>query len=342
MGPYAWNALFFFLLIAATSSPDHVHFYKLNRHHNHGLASFRSHRVAPGLSFDFYKASCPQAHHIIARGVRERMLKNPSEAAGLLRILFHDCFVQGCDASILLEGPFSEQNTPPNNASLRMSSIKLLDTIKEDLEWVCPGIVSCADVIALAAREAVFLAGGPLIPMPSGRRDSQTPAPNKFVLKSLPTPLDSFAKLHKNFMDHGLNLQDLVALSGGHSIGEAHCRTVDFQLFPKVSPDIAEIFVHNISKVCLPTRPKAELTIHLDFLSKDHFDNNYFKNVLAKRALFHSDSVLMDNPQSKKLVELYAQSQAKFFEQFSVSMLKLSQTLILTGHEGEVRRKCTT
>mgnify|MGYP002776873145 FL=1 len=71
--------------------------------------------------------------------------------------------MQGCDASILLKQPISEQIATPNNASLRESSIQIIEDIKTKLEAACPGIVSCADIISLSTTVALQLVN-PLFP----------------------------------------------------------------------------------------------------------------------------------------------------------------------------------
>lgn len=63
---------------------------------------------------------------------------------------------QGCDASVLLDdtGSFvGEKTANPNNNSLR--GFNVVDDIKAKLEKACPGVVSCADILALAARDSV-------------------------------------------------------------------------------------------------------------------------------------------------------------------------------------------
>lgn len=65
------------------------------------------------------------------------------------------CAWQGCDASILLDTvgtTKSEKDTIPN---LTLSGFDVIDDVKAKVEQVCPGVVSCADILALAARDSV-------------------------------------------------------------------------------------------------------------------------------------------------------------------------------------------
>lgn len=66
--------------------------------------------------------------------------------------------LQGCDGSLLLDDTpdmLGEKLSLSNINSLR--SYEVVDEIKEALENVCPGIVSCADIIIMASRDAVAL-----------------------------------------------------------------------------------------------------------------------------------------------------------------------------------------
>ncbi|GER47048.1 peroxidase [Striga asiatica] len=116
----------------------------------------------PALRTAFYSETCPQAE-AIARGVlRQAMAREIRIAASVMRLQFHDCLVNDCDGSLLLDDTpnmVGEKLALSNIDSLR--SYEVIDEIKEALERTCPGIVSCADIIIMAARDAVLLSEGP-------------------------------------------------------------------------------------------------------------------------------------------------------------------------------------
>lgn len=66
--------------------------------------------------------------------------------------------LQGCDGSILLDDTSSsmgEKTAGPNNNSVR--GFDVVDKIKSRVERLCPGVVSCADILAIIARDSVLL-----------------------------------------------------------------------------------------------------------------------------------------------------------------------------------------
>ena len=64
------------------------------------------------------------------------------------------CLLQGCDGSILIARSSAERNALPN---LSLRAFEVIDDAKAQTEATCPGVVSCADILALAARDAVHL-----------------------------------------------------------------------------------------------------------------------------------------------------------------------------------------
>nr|GMD62940.1 lignin-forming anionic peroxidase-like [Ipomoea batatas] len=98
---------------------------------------------------------------ILLRRRRQTVSTERRMAASLLRLHFHDCFVEGCDASILLdESPTikSEKTALPNLGSVR--GYDVIEAAKGELEKACSGIVSCVDVLSVAAHDATVAVGG--------------------------------------------------------------------------------------------------------------------------------------------------------------------------------------
>uniref|UniRef100_A0A803QU26 peroxidase n=1 Tax=Cannabis sativa TaxID=3483 RepID=A0A803QU26_CANSA len=115
--------------------------------------------LTKGLSWQFYAKSCPSAESIIRKELKKIFKNDIAQAAGLLRLHFHDCFVQGCDGSVLLDGSASgpsEKDAPPN-LTLRATAFKIINDLRALIHKKCGRVVSCADITALAARDSVFL-----------------------------------------------------------------------------------------------------------------------------------------------------------------------------------------
>ena len=107
-----------------------------------------------GTRVGFYARTCPKAEAIVRSTVESHLRADISLAAGLLRMHFHDCFVRGCDASILIDGPNTEKTASTN---LNLKGQEIIDDAKAQLEAACPGVVSCADILTLATRDSVVL-----------------------------------------------------------------------------------------------------------------------------------------------------------------------------------------
>ncbi|KAJ0963926.1 hypothetical protein J5N97_029048 [Dioscorea zingiberensis] len=297
------------------------------------------------LDYSFYNLSCPGLTRVVRNGVWAAMRNETRIAASLLRMHFHDCFVNGCDGSLLLDETSdmsSEKNAKPNNNSVR--GFEVIDKIKAEVEKMCPSMVSCADILTLASRDAVYLSGGMYWPVALGRRDgrvaNQTAANNE-----IPSPFDSLEKIRDKFAAKGLGIKDVVVLSGAHTIGFAQCFTFKNRLFNfnssgEADPSLDSTMLKNLQTQCPDSDDSDHELAPLDSVTKNTFDNVYFKNLMNNSGLLHSDQVLMEDSETASMVSNYSKYSFLFSKDFGASMVKLGNVGVLTGDEGEIRTNC--
>ncbi|GJN22591.1 hypothetical protein PR202_gb10171 [Eleusine coracana subsp. coracana] len=295
---------------------------------------------AHGLSLNYYDHKCPGAEAAVTAAVRQAMAKDSTVPAGLLRLHFHDCFVRGCDASVLLDSTgnvTAEKDGPPN---VSLHSFFVIDNAKQAVEALCPGVVSCADILAFAARDAVALSGGPSWVVPVGRRDGRVSLVSE--TSTLPGPRASFEQLKQAFHARGLSTKDLVVLSGGHTLGFAHCSSFQDRIHinnnggpQQVDPALNPSFAASLRRACPANNTVRAAGSGLDATSTA-FDNTYYRMLQAGRGLLSSDEALLTHPKTRAFVALYAASQEAFFRAFAKSMLRMSG---LNGGN-EVRANC--
>ncbi|KAG6545304.1 hypothetical protein Mapa_013266 [Marchantia paleacea] len=165
------------------------------------------------LSETFYNSTCPSGVSKVAEVVRSWMATDRTLGPALLRLHFHDCFVRGCDASVLLDAVDGEKSAFGNANSLR--GFEVIDDAKAQLEALCPGIMSCADILSLAARDAMveFGAGGLNWTVPLGRRDGVSSFASE-ANNDLPPPFATFQQLVTMFSNKGFTTREMVVLSG--------------------------------------------------------------------------------------------------------------------------------
>jgi len=295
----------------------------------------------------FYDHACPQMQAIVGSIVAKAHAEDPRMAASLLRMHFHDCFVQGCDASVLLDADGSgrfvtEKRSNPNKDSLR--GFEVIDEIKAALEHACPHTVSCADIVAVAARDSVVLTGGPGWEVPLGRRDSLT-ASLSGSNNLIPAPNDSLPTIIVKFANQGLDVVDLVALSGGHTIGDSRCVSFRQRLYGQnnngqVDRTLNPAYAAELRGRC-PRSGGDQNLFALDQATQFRFDNLYYHNILAMNGLLSSDEILLtQSRETMELVHRYAADQGLFFDHFAKSMVKMGNISPLTGTAGEIRHNC--
>ncbi|EEF31070.1 cationic peroxidase 1 [Ricinus communis] len=290
------------------------------------------------LSPSYYDQVCPNALTTIKRVVEAAVSRERRMGASLLRLHFHDCFVNGCDASLLLDSSpsiDSEKNAAPNVNSAR--GFEVIDQIKSEVDEVCGRpAVSCADILAVAARDSVVALGGPTWEVQLGRRDS-TSASRTMADTDIPSPFMDLPALIEKFKNQGLDEEDLVALSGAHTLGFAQCRVFRNRIYNE-SNDIDPEFAEQRRSSCPGTGGDANLS-PLD-PTPAYFDISYFTNLKNNKGLLHSDQQLFSGGSTDEIVLSYNSDAEEFWEDFAESMVKMGNIKPLTGNQGQVRLNC--
>ncbi|CAO2838489.1 unnamed protein product [Amaranthus hypochondriacus] len=297
------------------------------------------------LQNDFYCNTCPSAERIIMEEVRKAFMNDKGIAPGLVRMHFHDCFVRGCDASILIDSTSSntaEKDSPANNPSLR--GFEVIDNAKARLETQCKGVVSCADILAFAARDSVVLTRGRGYNVPAGRRDGRVSLSSE-VFQNIPGPAANVSVLTQRFVNKGLTKEEMVTLSGAHTIGRSHCTSFSNRLFNfggtnGADPTLDSNYVTQLQQQCPQGSTNSGLVVPMDPVTPFISDANYYQDVLANRGLFTSDQTLLTDSTTLSEVNQNAGNQYLWLNKFAAAMVKMGQIDVLTGSDGEIRENC--
>ncbi|XP_021716318.1 cationic peroxidase 1-like [Chenopodium quinoa] len=301
------------------------------------LSLFLLGTVQAQLSANYYAKTCPKALSTIKSAVHKAVAAEHRMGASLLRLHFHDCFVNGCDASVLLNDTSTftgEQTAGANAGSLR--GFTTIDSIKSQVESVCPGVVSCADILAVAARDSVSVLGGPYWNVLLGRRDSTT-ASLSTANADIPSPNMDLSGLLPSFSKKGLTAKEMVALAGAHTIGQARCVVFRNRVYNESNIDAS--FVSSVKSNCPNTGGDDNLT-PLDSNTPVEFDNGYFKDLVNNKGLMHSDQQLFNNGSTDSQVTSYTKNPSSFYRDFARAMVKMGNLSPLTGTTGEIRTNC--
>jgi peroxidase len=181
--------------------------------------------------------------------------------------------------------------------------------------------------------------GGPNYNVPLGRKDGLTFATREVTLENLPAPSSNASVILDSLATKNLDAIDVVALSGGHTIGIGHCASFIERLYPTQDPTMDKTFAKDLKQIC-PTQDSNATTV-LDIRSPDKFDNKYYVDLMNRQGLFTSDQDLYTDSRTKDIVTSFAVDEDMFFEQFAKSMIKMGQLSVLTSKEGEIRANCS-
>nr|CAB3455105.1 unnamed protein product [Digitaria exilis] len=267
------------------------------------------------LSVGYYRNSnCSYDVEAAVRKAVEDAIKTQGRRIGasLIRLFFHDAFVR--------------MTGPPNANSLR--GFEVIDAAKEATTAACGGrsdVVSCADILAFAARDAsFFLSYGEInYTVPAGRFDGR----ESFAAETnqLPGPDSDLQELVEMFAAKELDVFDLVALSGAHGVGRVRC------LFTNGNSAMDPTYANDLRTECSGNPDKlVNQTDRCPGGDPDMMDNQYFKNI-AKFVLFKSDATLISNATTRKQVNDNAANPDKWYKDFEAAMVKMGNIGVMTS-----------
>ncbi|XP_019155739.1 PREDICTED: probable peroxidase 61 [Ipomoea nil] len=295
----------------------------------------------------YYKKlnTCKNAEAFVKQQVEMMWKRDKSLTAKLLKLLYADCMVNGCDGSILLNGANSERNAIQN---IGLRGYEAINTIKRMLEIRCRGVVSCSDILVIATRDAVALAGGPSYPVLLGRRDGRE---SKASWIDYPSPSITWEEGLAYFESKGLNVQDFVTLMGAHTMGKTHCRYILDRLYnykntSKPDPTMSLSLLKSLRKLCPPKTQKGQHDPLVYLTPEGHpenykFTNTYYSRILKNQSVLTIDQQLLYGADTNELVNEYAAGFGDFKFGFALSMNRMTSLKVLTGTQGEIRRECS-
>ncbi|WVZ68553.1 hypothetical protein U9M48_017482 [Paspalum notatum var. saurae] len=317
-----------------------------------GLADPAAVSVLPGLpvaglAVGFYNETCPQAEELVLAEMRDIVGRDKTLGPALLRFMFHDCLVRGCDASIMLvskNATGGERNAVP---SYGLRGFDEIEQIKAKLEAACPLTVSCADIIVMAARDAIYLCNGPRYDVETGRRDG-TVTQAFDANNDLPPPSSNIVDLKTYFSVKGLGWKDLVVLSGSHTIGRASCSTFASDRLYNYSghggqdPSLDKAYAARLRQACEAGLANDTTPVEMDPSSPYTFDLSYYRDVVSNTSLFLSDQALLDDRWTRAYVERMATAETpdEFFADYAIAITNMARIEVLTGDNGEIRKVC--
>ncbi|XP_075480293.1 peroxidase 5-like [Primulina tabacum] len=292
-----------------------------------------------GLIEGFYQKHCPRAEQIVTELLMKTLQRDHTLGPSIVRLFTHDCLVKGCDASILLENTPEGQFKVEKNSAINKPFIRGYEVIyemKAQLEAECPGIVSCADILAFANRDALVHAGVPTYKVAAGRRDGLSSLATN-VMNNVPllnTPAQGIIEI---FDRKGLTLEDMIVLDGAHSIGRAHCVNV----IPRISDEskcreMDPSYVDHLRSICA----NINNTVPLDPVTPNKMDVRIYDEFLINRAVLPPDDALAKDSNSNAIMKKLAGDQEGWLAKFVTAVIKMGEIEVLTGDKGEIRKDC--
>lgn len=182
----------------------------------------------------------------------------------------------------------------------------------------------------------VQLSGGRITwKVPLGRRDGVVSSAAE-VAGKLPAPTADVATLKSIFGAVGLTTDDMVVLSGAHSVGVAGCGAIQNRLTTPPDATLDPSYAAVLKKQC-PAGSGAN--VNLDLATPSRLDERYYSNLQARKGLLTSDQVLQEDAETRPLVAQLTSANT-FNRKFAAAMIKMGNIGVLTGSQGEIRTNC--
>ncbi|OMO77519.1 Plant peroxidase, partial [Corchorus capsularis] len=183
------------------------------------------------------------------------------------------------------------------------------------------------------------MVGGPFYTVKLGRKDSLE-SKISAAEGNIPRANSSMDETIKMFESRKFTVQEMVALTGAHTIGFSHCKEFAYRLYKydkntPTDPAYNPKYAAALKQVCGNYSKDEAMSAFNDVMTPSKFDNIYYKNLQRGLGLLESDNVLVKDPRTKPFVELYAMNQDAFFRDFGRAMEKLGTYGIKTGRKGE-------
>ncbi|KAK6278669.1 hypothetical protein POUND7_018936 [Theobroma cacao] len=225
------------------------------------------------------------------------------------------------------------------------TSCPLAEHIVQSITWtyVASNFTLPAKFLRMHFHDCFVRFGKPLWEVPTGRRDGTISRASE-ALANIPSPFFNFTTLKQSFANKGLTVQDLVVLSGGHTIGVGHCNFFSNRLYNftgkgDADPSLNSTYADFLKTKCQSLSDNTTI-VEMDPGSSLSFDNNYFTILKQNEGLFQSDAALLTDQGSSNIVDEMLNSKT-FFTEFRQSMVRMGTIEVLTGSAGEIRKKCT-
>ncbi|XP_075493407.1 peroxidase 73-like [Primulina tabacum] len=299
------------------------------------------------LRRNYYANICPNVEKIVLEAVTLKFQQTFVTVPSVIRLFLHDCFVQGCDASVIVASTSRNkaEKDHPDNLSLAGDGFDTVIKAKAAVDKIpsCRNRVSCADILAMATRDVIALAGGPPYTVELGRFDGlRSNAAD--VNGNLPQPTFNLNQLNAMFGRNNLTQDDMIALSACHTVGFSHCskfsnRIYSFSRQNPVDPTLDKEYVAQLQSMC-PKKVDPTIAIDMDPTTPRIFDNAYFKNLKNGKGLFTSDQVLFTDRRSRPTVNTWAKKPLTFNNAFIQAITKLGRVGVKTAKNGNIRFDC--